>query len=89
MELAIPTIHLNGTHGDELLAQVNAAEFAISEALSALTKAAPNQRDYYPQGNDAWRKAVEQHGARVDRLVDVAKELETLAEAIANGGHKR
>lgn len=87
--MAIPTVHLNGTNGDDLLAQVNKAERAVDQALRALSNAAPNKRDYYPQGDAAWKQAVQQHMARVDRLSDVAKELEQLAEAIADGGHKR
>lgn len=86
--LAVPTVHLNGTNGDDLLEQVNEAERALDEALRSLRACAPNQRDYYPQGSEAWKRAIDQHCARVDRLVDVATELEQLAEAIANGGHK-
>lgn len=86
--LAVPTIHLNGTSKDELLGQVLRAATAVGEALEALREAAPNERDYYPQFG-GWKQAVEQHGARCDRLADVNEELNQLAIAIMDGGQKQ
>jgi hypothetical protein len=86
MTLAIPTIHPNGTSRDELLAQVCEAFLAISEARRKLAQAAPNDRDYYPQGNGAHSHALTEHEARIADLNRIAKELEQMGEAIHNGG---
>lgn len=83
MSLAIPTIHLNGTSRDELLKQQIEAIRAIRLATLALAAAAPNARDYYVQGNAAADIAREQHTARVAKLWEVIKELETIAESIS------
>lgn len=84
MALRKPTIHLNGTSRDELYDQLLAASAAVRGAISALTAAAPNGRDYYPQGSDAWPQASAQHSARVQKLVDVREELYELLEHIAD-----
>jgi hypothetical protein len=85
--MMIPTIHLNGTSEDALLEEVTSACQAIREAERALQNAAPNGRDYYPQGAGAIHSALEEHEARLKKLRDVRRELEELAEAISKGGH--
>lgn len=80
----VPTIHSNGTSREQLLDQVCQAHFAVIKAVEALERAAPNGRDYYPQGNSALKLATEAHHARVVKLVDVLVELARLAEEIAD-----
>jgi hypothetical protein len=80
--LAIPTIHLNGTSKDALLEGYCNAIDALHEAGRNVAAAYPNLRDYYVQGPDAGRIAVEQHEARMTKLREVIRELETIAEAI-------
>lgn len=79
-----PTIHTNGTSQEELLEQNTRAAQAVQTALQALAEAAPNQRDYYPQGHEAWLEAAKAHQSRQARLMDVMNELRDLAEAIAD-----
>jgi ferredoxin-NADP reductase len=83
MPLAIPTIHLNGTSREMLSDQLCEAYSAVRIAGDTLAKAAPNGRDYYPQGPEAFEQAVREHYARMAKLRDVMKEIETIAEAIA------
>ncbi len=85
--LAVPTVHLGGTSRLVLMDETTTALQAVQAAREALALAAPNQRDYIgrPEG---WQAAVLQHGARMDRLRDVETELEQLAEAIHDGGHR-
>lgn len=64
-----PTIHTNGTHIDDLLKQVSFTSSAISQAIEALTDAAPHGRDYYPQGNDAFPAANKVHREHIQTLV--------------------
>ena len=53
----IPTIHLNGTSGDDLRREYHNAYKAIGDAIDALVAATHNGRDFYPQGPDAYSQA--------------------------------
>ena len=77
-----PTIHLNGTSKESLLEDIEKAYAAIGEAQQALAQMTPNGRDYYPQGPDAIYKALEEHRQRQQKLEDVRKELQDIAEHI-------
>lgn len=79
-----PTIHLNGTSGSALYDMNVAAAQAMQHALVALGDAAPNARDYYPQGPGAFEAARREHEHRVERLRAVYHELMDLIEAISD-----
>jgi hypothetical protein len=51
-------------------------------AEQALVQTAPNGRDYYPQGADALGKATDEHLARMQKVRDVIKELQEMAEHV-------
>jgi ABC-type transporter Mla subunit MlaD len=80
----IPTVHLNGTSADELVEQLCAVSNKLVDAIYALRGAAPNGRDFYPQGPDALNKAIAEHSARVTKLLDLKAEIDTLAEKVAD-----
>ena len=82
--MMVPTIHLNGSPGERLLDEVREAGNAIDRAIHALADAAPNARDYYPQGADAYQAADAEHRSRLHRLVSVRDELAALSEVIAD-----
>lgn len=82
-DLAIPTIHLNGTSREALVEQLCEAVHALRIAGRALAAACPNGRDYYPQGEQAIQHALSQHAARLKAVDTVIGELERIAEAIA------
>lgn len=82
--MKVPTIHSNGTSRDELLRQVCDAGQAIRNALDKMCDAAPNGRDYYPQGDGALKEATQEHQSRVARLESVLNEYMELAEKIAD-----
>jgi len=84
--MMVPTVHLNGTSREALLEQVNTAYAAVWEALTALSAAWPNGRDYYPQGDAAYSEAVAEWDARAAKLRSVRDELRLLAEAIDRAG---
>ena len=84
-----PTIHLNGTSKAELLEQLRNAYTAVRNAQKVLQEAAPNGRDYYPQGPGAILQAQSEYESRLTRLQDVAKELEEIQEAIYEQGGKK
>ena len=83
MTLAIPTVHLNGTSKQALCDQLGNTIDAIHVAGNMLAAAYPNGRDYYPQGSNAINEAMTQHDARMNKLRDVANELQQILEAIA------
>ena len=66
--LAVPTIHLNGSNKDRLLEALSNAREALRLALDAMRETAPNGRDYYTQKPGAFALAQDQH---TDRLVTV------------------
>lgn len=81
--LTIPSIHMNGTSGDDLMLQNLVAQQAIEDAINHLRRAGPNARDFYVQGPDAFVKAQDEHLARLTRLSDVSFEIEQVAMAIS------
>lgn len=75
-----PTVHLNGTSRNELMSGFESAARGVNDALRALQDAAPNARDYYPQGDGAFKIATTEHVARMAKLQDVLAELSDLLE---------
>jgi len=80
--MTIPTIHLNGTSKDRLIEDLCNASNALNDAYAALKQTAPNGRDYYPQGDDALRKATQEHMSRLKRLDEIKGEINKLTIAI-------
>ena len=77
-----PTIHLNGTSGEDLLEQVQTAYKAFDEARRALSKAAPNDRDYYMQEGSSCTEAQAEHRERAEKIRSVKNDLRAIAHAI-------
>jgi hypothetical protein len=81
--MIFPTIHLNGTSKDDLLEALMEANAAIRDAQKKLAETAPNGRDYYPQGPNVIYQAQDEHVARMNKLVEVERELSEIAEHLA------
>lgn len=86
--LTFPTVHLNGTSRIDLQEQYHGAYMAVHAAIVALRQACPNGRDYYPQGPDAFRRAVAEQESRVERLQSIQTELLAIYESVADAGRK-
>lgn len=74
-----PTVHLNGTSGQDLFNQVMGVRRAVEAANAMLTEAWPNSRDYYVQGDGAYaevRKEWEEHSRK---LQAVAADMQAIA----------
>jgi hypothetical protein len=82
--MVFPTIHLNGTSKGALFEALSNACAAIREAEKALIETAPNARDYYPQGDGAYRKASDEYISRLERLGMVRCELYEILENVAD-----
>lgn len=80
--MKIPTVHLNGTSKGELARQLEEAGTAIGEAMLKLAACAPHGRDYYPQGDEAWIAARNEHWNRMQRLETVRTELQVILEGV-------
>lgn len=78
----LPSVHLNGTSKQELFDTYFEALDAIATARVALQKAAPNGRDYYPQGPGFYEKARQDHERRLRLLETIYNELHTIAEHV-------
>lgn len=82
--MKIPTVHLNGSSATELLRVNLNARQAVAEAVDALYRAAPNARDFYVQGDDAFSLAASQFKSQVSRLQDVYNELTEIVDGISD-----
>ena len=80
--MTLPTVHLNGTSAKDLYADLERAYDAIQVAWEVLRRAAPNGRDYYPQGPRVVYQAEDEHVSRLQRLQSVQQELELLMEHV-------
>jgi hypothetical protein len=78
----VPTVHLNGTNGVDLLDQYCKAMRAINDAIQALP--CPHGRDYYPQGGDATQKAIEQRHEWQRTLQGVFDQVDHIATKISD-----
>ena len=78
-----PTVHLNGTSRDSLFAMYENAAGAVFQAREALSEAGPNARDYYVQGQDAFKEAADEHLSRDNKLKAVYEELMAILESLA------
>lgn len=77
-----PLVHLNGTSKAALAEGYHNAATAITAALNKLIEAAPNARDYYPQGPDAWALAKREHDARCETLRAVHRDMVDLYDHV-------
>lgn len=80
--LLAPLIHLNGSSAVNLLVGYGDASAALRKALDTLYACAPNARDYYPQGDTAYRQAAAEHEKRIRAVDSVLGEIEMIVENI-------
>jgi hypothetical protein len=74
-DLALPTIHLNGTSARSLTEQYSDARIACEAALTAVIENGPHGRDYYVQTPDGYPLARTDHLMRCAALRKVVEEL--------------
>ena len=73
---AIPTVHLNGTSGQDLRREYQTAYRAVKFAIDSLCETTCSGRDYYPQGNGAYTQAYAERQTALCKLRDVQSYLE-------------
>jgi hypothetical protein len=79
-----PTVHMNGTSKRALIEDYAASARALHHAINLMAAAAPNGRDYYPQGAEAIRVAMREHQERIIKLQNIVRELEKIGEHIVD-----
>lgn len=77
-----PTIHLNGSNPEALLADLTAAHLAAKALLDALGACTPHGRDYYPQGPSALTEALKEHWTHMEQAAAVAAYLAALRRQV-------
>ena len=80
--MMLPTIHLNGTSAEALQEGYCTVADALYLALKELIDNGPNARDYYPQGDEAYREAAKEHEARIRKVQEIRAEILQLQVAI-------
>ena len=80
-----PTVHMNGTSHEVLLRQALRACEALDAALAAMAEAAPNSRDYYPQGDGAFLQAVGEFNDVVGNVRSARTHFEIIASRLSEG----
>jgi hypothetical protein len=81
-KIILPTVHMNGTSPGMLKEGYLEAYRAVKNAEAQLIGVEFNGRDYYPQGDAAWKKAREEHGARLEKLRGIADEIMAILEHV-------
>lgn len=84
--LIVPMVHMNGSGKKNLIDGYIAAARAVNDAMVLICEAYPHMRDYYPLDNSdvIFKQAQEQHYTRIDKLREVALELNSLAMGVNN-----
>lgn len=80
--MILPTVHINGTSREALSAQFAEVLKALQRALEAMADAAPNARDYYPQGESAFRLARAEHESRIACVRAIREDYYRLYESV-------
>jgi hypothetical protein len=80
-----PTIHLNGTAASDLYDQYAAVADSLRESIRIMRENGPNARDYYVNPkHGAFQLAVEEHTARVQALLVVLFDVESILAHISD-----
>lgn len=82
--MTLPTIHPNGTPKRMLMDGLMTVHAALDAVYGLMRQCAPNGRDYYPQGPEAFDKAFDEHLRRMQKLVDATEAWEAYMNAVAD-----
>jgi len=80
--VSIPTLHLNGSSGDTLLDNAHDAVRDLDVLIDGLRMHPPHARDFYVQGEGAYRSARAEHEARIAALTAILAEYREIKSGI-------
>ena len=78
--MRIPSIHMNGTSRSEIVESLLTSQRALMAAAETLYR--PNARDFYVQGETAFNEAQREFEARMSKLTEVRREIESMLEEV-------
>jgi hypothetical protein len=84
----VPTIHDKGTPRDKLYSEALVLKHAYGTVLGMLADHQPDMRDYYPQGEFAYERALREHEQRVARTEELMGHYTRMAEALYQAPHQ-
>lgn len=82
--MIFPTSHMNGTSKNQLLDDYCDMGHALNAAMEKMINNGPNARDYYPQGDQAFSVARQEHMDRIAKIHAVKEEIDQIATFIAD-----
>lgn len=81
--ITLPTVNINGTSRDDLVAQYNAAAVAVHTAIAELHKIDVHGRDYPGlSGEHNAKRARAEHAARIAKLDSVLADLRAILDHV-------
>ena len=75
---------MNGTSKNQLLDDYCDIGHALNAAMEKMIQNGPNARDYYPQGDQAFSVARQEHMDRIAKIHAVKEEIDQIATFIAD-----
>jgi hypothetical protein len=87
--LCIPTVHLNGTSKEELIAQLRGAIVHAIALKDLLHDAMPHDRDYYVQGEGLGIRARMQMKVRILKVETIVDDLMCILQKVQEQGEKQ
>lgn len=82
MEITPPIIHLNGTNGNDLMQEYDAASETLRKFTDAWGKITCNGRDYYPKGPEYMDAALKHRAEMAQKIRDLQQYIDSHREAI-------
>jgi hypothetical protein len=82
----LPTFHLNGTSAESIFYEYHNAMKAAEALRTAVANTTCNQRDFYPQSDEAWHDAKFERAEIFAKIDDIVEYLSAWAEH-ANNNH--
>jgi hypothetical protein len=79
-----PTVHINGTSKDELIAGFANQYEALTDVLRCMERYAPHARDYYvlAGGGSKFKAAMDAHVKRIEAIVQMREDLYAMLEKV-------
>lgn len=82
MEITPPVIHLNGTNGEDLMREYDAAAETLRDFIDAWGAITCNGRDYYPKGSEYMDAALKHRAEMAQKIRDLQQYIDSHREAI-------
>lgn len=89
MQFVPPIIHLNGTNGEDLFRQYDAADDALREFEKYWQRIEFNGRDYYPKGAEYTENAIEHREEMSQKIRDLRNYMHAHLMSISEQNNRK